>query len=344
MASVGAALPKLPFEIIPEAPFYIPATGPATRPRCTLKHDDTFLVVDSHGDVGASAGGSDGLFHCDTRFLSHLELLLNGTQPLLLGSNVRDDNTQLTVDLTNPDVYFEHRLVLPKDTLHVVRTIFLWRDTAYQRLGIQNHGDRAVDLRLTMLFDSDFADLFEVRGLQRERRGAGTRQVVRPGTTVLSYKGLDAQLRQTVLSFDPPPTEITATTASYRLTLAPKQVTSICCTIGCAGARATRGPSQSARRFEQRRHRRDLERPPQRGVVPLDVRSLHADDQHAARTLSLRRHSLVLDHVRPRWIDHCAADALVRSAHRARRAPAARRLPGHGRRPGVGRATGKDFA
>src|SRR5262249_10590704 len=43
----------------------------------------------------------------------------------------------------------------------------------------------------------------------------------------------DAQLRQTVLSFDPPPTEITATTASYRLTLAPKQVTSICCTIGC---------------------------------------------------------------------------------------------------------------
>ena len=233
MASVGAALPKLPFEIIPEAPFYIPATGPATRPRRTLKHDDTFLVLDSHGDVGASAGGADGLFHCDTRFLSHLELLLNGTQPLLLGSNVRDDNTQLTVDLTNPDVYFDHRLVLPKDTMHVVRTIFLWRDTAYQRLGIQNHGDRAVDLRLTMLFDSDFADLFEVRGLQRERRGASTRQAVRPDTTVLSYKGLDAQLRQTVLRFDPPPAEITATTASYRLTLAPKQATSIYCTIAC---------------------------------------------------------------------------------------------------------------
>ena len=47
-----------------------------------------------------------------------------------------------------------------------MRTIFLWRDTAYQRLAIRNHGDRPVDLRLTMLFDSDFADLFEVRGLQ----------------------------------------------------------------------------------------------------------------------------------------------------------------------------------
>src|SRR5438067_9048025 len=101
---------------IQEISFYIPATGPATRPRRTLKHADTFLVVDSHGDIGASAGGPDGLFHCDTRYISQLELLLNGMQPLLLGSNIRDDNTSLTVDLTNPDIYFDNHLVLPKDT------------------------------------------------------------------------------------------------------------------------------------------------------------------------------------------------------------------------------------
>jgi glycogen debranching enzyme len=233
MAMDGAALPKLSLDIIPEAPFYIPATGPATRPRRTLKHDDTFLVLDSHGDIGASAGGTDGLFHCDTRFLSHLELLLNGMQPLLLGSNVRDDNTLLTVDLTNPDVYVEDHLALPKDTLHVVRTIFLWRDTAYQRLAIHNHGDRPVDLRLTMLFDSDFADLFEVRGLRRKRRGLLGRHVTRPATTVLSYRGLDANLRQTLLSFDPPPSELTATTASYRFDLAPQEAQSIFITVGC---------------------------------------------------------------------------------------------------------------
>src|SRR5438270_6633247 len=139
----------------PEAPFYIPATGPASRPRRTVKHGDTFIVVDSHGDIGASAGGPDGLFHCDTRFISQLELLLNGTQPLLLGSNVRDDNTSLTVDLTNPDMYFDNHLVLPKDQLHIVRTIFLWRHTAYQRLAVRNHGDQPVELRLTILFDND---------------------------------------------------------------------------------------------------------------------------------------------------------------------------------------------
>ena len=107
MAIESAALPKLLLDTVSETPFYIPATGPATRPRRTLKHDDTFVVLDTHGDIGASAGGTDGLFHCDTRFLSRLELLLNGMQPLLLGSNVRDDNTSLTVDLTNPDVYVE---------------------------------------------------------------------------------------------------------------------------------------------------------------------------------------------------------------------------------------------
>jgi glycogen debranching enzyme len=229
----GSALPKLSLDSVPEATFYIPATGPATRPRRALKHDNTFAVLDSHGDIGASAGGTDGLFNCDTRFLSHFELLLNGMQPLLLGSNLRDDNTLLTVDLTNPDMYFDDHLVLPKDTLHVVRTIFLWRDTFYQRLAIQNHGDHAVDLRLTMLFDSDFADLFEVRGLRRARRGTITREAVRPATTVLSYEGLDAKLRQTVLHFDPAPSELTATTVSYRLSIAPKKFMPVCCSIGC---------------------------------------------------------------------------------------------------------------
>jgi hypothetical protein len=50
-----------------ESPFYIPMTGPSARPRRTLKHDDTFVVLDSHGDIGASAGGPDGLFTTDTR-------------------------------------------------------------------------------------------------------------------------------------------------------------------------------------------------------------------------------------------------------------------------------------
>src|SRR5882724_4669665 len=185
-------------EHVSESPFYIPMTGPATRPRRSLKHDDTFIVLDSHGDIGASAGGSDGLFNADTRYLARLEMMLDDVQPLLLGSNLRDDNSALTVDLTNPDVYRNGRIVLQKDMLHIVRTIFLWRGTAYQRIGLQNHGEDHASFDLTLLFDNDFADLFEVRGERRPRRGIGSSKLLGPADVALEYNGLDGKPRSTV--------------------------------------------------------------------------------------------------------------------------------------------------
>jgi len=149
-----------PSEEVPETPFYIPATGPSTRPRRILKHDDVFAVFDSFGDIGATPGGPDGIYFNDTRFLSRLEMSLNGMQPLPLGSNIRDDNMLLSVDLTNPDIYSESRLLLPKDTIHIVRTVFLWQGTAHQRIALHNHGERAIGINLSLTFGSDFADLF----------------------------------------------------------------------------------------------------------------------------------------------------------------------------------------
>jgi glycogen debranching enzyme len=227
----AAELP--PSGTAPEVEFYIPATGPASRPRRSLKSGDTFIVVDSHGDIGASAGGPDGLFHADTRFLSRFEFLLNGSQPLLLGSNLRDDNASLAVDLTNPDIYADGHIVLEKDTVHVVRTLFLWRGAAYQRLAIRNYGDRPIDLSFTVLFDSDFADLFEVRGMRRQRRGKVERQRLDQERVLLSYEGLDGKLRTTTLLFDPEPTELTEGMASYRLHLVPGEARPIFFTIAC---------------------------------------------------------------------------------------------------------------
>src|SRR3954464_12785913 len=174
-------------EQISESPFYIPMTGPAARPRRSLKHDDTFIVLDSHGDIGAPAGGPDGLFNADTRYLARLEMVLDDVQPLLLGSNMRDDNSALTVDLTNSDVYRDGQLALQKDTLHIVRSIFLWRGTAYQRIALQNNGDRPASFDLTLLFDNDFADLFEVRGERRPRRGVGSSRLLGPTDVVFEY-------------------------------------------------------------------------------------------------------------------------------------------------------------
>jgi glycogen debranching enzyme len=211
-------------ESIPEEPYAVAATASTARPRRTLKHGDTFILVDSHGDIGVIPDGSDGLFHSDTRFLSLFALTLDGTQPLLLGSNVYDDNSMLTVDMTNPDIWRGEQLALPKDTIHLVRTIFLWRGTAHARLAVGNYGDHAVEIDLAFAFDGDFADLFEVRGTPRKRRGAMKRSVIEPARVLLSYLGLDGRLRRTALLFDPEPTVLQARSASYRFTLAPGEV------------------------------------------------------------------------------------------------------------------------
>jgi glycogen debranching enzyme len=220
-------------EIVQESPFYIPMTGPAARPRRSLKHDDTFIMLDSHGDIGASAGGPDGLFNADTRYLARLELVLDEVQPLLLGSNLRDDNSALTIDLTNPDIYRDGRILLQKDMLHIVRTIFLWRGSAYQRIGLQNHGESAASFDLTLQFDNDFADLFEVRGERRSRRGIGSSKLLGPADVVLEYRGLDDKPRATALHFDPRPTRLAVNAATYHLDLAPQQMTSLFVAVSC---------------------------------------------------------------------------------------------------------------
>ena len=220
-------------EPVAESPFYIPMTGPAARPRRSLKHDDTFIVLDSHGDIGASAGGPDGLFNADTRYLARLELSLDEVQPLLLGSNLRDDNSSLTVDLTNPDIYRNGRIVLQKDLLHIVRTIFLWRGIAYQRIGLQNHGEQTASFDLTLSFDNDFADLFEVRGEKRPRRGVGSSRLIGPSDVQLDYQGLDGRARHTSLHFDPRPTRLAVNTATYHFELAPQQSSSLFIAVSC---------------------------------------------------------------------------------------------------------------
>jgi glycogen debranching enzyme len=218
-----------------DAPFSIAATGPPSRPRRTLKHNDTFAVFDSHGDIGATTGGPDGLFDRDTRYLSHLELLINGTQPLLLGSSVRDDNLNLQVDLTNPDIYIDDRVALPRDTVHVARAIYLHEGALHERIAVSNHGAQPIAITLSLAFASDFADIFEVRGMQRARRGRSWAEVRDESNAGLHYRGLDDVARETALTFEPAPTQLMQCLASYALELAPGARRTILATVATRG-------------------------------------------------------------------------------------------------------------
>ena len=224
-----------------QEPYTILATSsrPEDRSR-VLKHGESFAVFDRGGLIRSAGLGETGLFHEGTRYLSAFELLLDNQRPLLLSSTVRQDNA-LIVDLTNPDFPGGPAGPLSRDTLHVFSTSFLWEGAYYVRLRLHNYSPRTIDLHLALRFAADYADIFEIRGLRRERRGHRLDPVVGRGVAVLGYEGLDGRVRRTRLCFSPAPAELTGSLASYRLCLAPRGEQTLELTIAFeSGAEAAR--------------------------------------------------------------------------------------------------------
>ncbi len=184
-----------------------------------------------------------GLFHEGTRYLSGFELFLENQRPLLLSSTVRRDNA-LIVDLTNPDFTDGPVGPLARDTIHVFSTTFLWEGACYSRFRFHNYGLRALDFDLSLRFAADYADIFEIRGTPRQRRGHKLDAVAGRSSVVLGYEGLDGRVRRTRLAFSPTPDELTDSLASLHLQLRPRAEQSLDVTISFElGRRAPRTAS-----------------------------------------------------------------------------------------------------
>jgi glycogen debranching enzyme len=166
-------------------------------------------------------GSSEGVYRNDTRFLSHLELRLNGAPLLLLSSNLQEDNSALTVDLANPDLLSRDGVALHGELIHLNRLKYIWQHACYERLLVHNFDTRSHFLTLGMRFSADFADLFEVRGKKRARRGQILAERRSDASVALRYLGLDGIERVTCLEFEPTPTRLDTATALFELSLGP---------------------------------------------------------------------------------------------------------------------------
>jgi glycogen debranching enzyme len=222
--------------------YYVRASSALVDDRTrVLKCGDTFAVLNRYGDIEDLGFSQFGLFHADSRHLSRFTLRLDQQQPLLLSSTVRDDNAFLCVDLTNVDTSLNTDESLPRGTLHIFRSQFLGLATRYERLRVLNYGLEPVQLSLRLQFDADFADIFEVRGTRRKQKGERLPDHVDGNAAILGYKGLDGVFRRTRVEFSPRPASLTSREAVYRITLQPKQETSIYCTVACQRGANTNG-------------------------------------------------------------------------------------------------------
>lgn len=214
--------------------FYIRSSSPRVDVRTrVLKQGDTFAVFDRFGDIETFGTGELGLYYQDTRFLSRLTLKLGKDRPLLLSSTVREDNAVMAVDGTNPDAWRDSEIVIPRGTVHVFRSKILWAKTCHERLRIHNYGRVAVDISFTIEFDADFADIFELRGMNRERRGRRLETQVTKDGLLLGYAGLDNRVRRTRIVFDPLPSRLNQSVATFLIRLEPGKDATYRCAIAC---------------------------------------------------------------------------------------------------------------
>ncbi|MCB4821953.1 amylo-alpha-1,6-glucosidase [Roseicella aerolata] len=216
------------------------------RPR-VLKGDDTFAVLNRNGDALPMPGGPEGLYHRDTRHLSRLELTLAGMRPLLLSSAVSEDGAVLTCDLTNPDLpATPERGPLERDRVHLRRSKFLRNGICFERITVRSHAEEALRLDLALHVASDFADLFEVRGERRARRGTLHPPLAGQDSITLAYTGLDGLRRETRLRFDPAPARISADRAVFELVLEPGERRTLLVEARCDPNHGGRMPARAA--------------------------------------------------------------------------------------------------
>jgi len=200
-----------------------------------LKQDDTFGLFNEFGDIDTEARQDEGLYHEGTRFLSRLGLTLAGGRPLLLSATVGRNNLLFSADLTNPDIYLDGHVVLPRGTLHIFRRKLIWRGVCYERLHVRNFSRERIEIALELSYGADYVDIFEVRGQQRAQRGRMLETRLGSSFAELGYEGLDGVTRRTHIECKPEPRCVTQTEMQLSMTLEEREERVFSLTVGCSG-------------------------------------------------------------------------------------------------------------
>lgn len=214
------ALPSSTPIFQPAQPSELPAE-PRRVNNLTLLEGKTFLATTLSGDIQPAGSPDVGFFYQDTRFLSHLELCVNGHRTVVL-SAATHANQASQIELTTAKEVARHTLDLPDNTVHIRREQVLG-GRLFDRLTLENYQLQPAQIELEFRFAADFYDVFQVRGMRRERMGEYLPPRITAGSICFSYRGLDGVLRETELRFHPQPLRLEPQRACFSLGLGPRE-------------------------------------------------------------------------------------------------------------------------
>ena len=220
----------------------------------TLIDGKTFLSTTLAGDIMPPGAPDVGFFHDDTRFLSRLELRVDGYRTVVLSSST-EQTFASQIELTTGKSTLRESYEVPENTVHIRRQQLLGCETLYDYLTFENFNFHELELVIDLAYEADFMDVFQVRGVARQHLGHYYKPVVRRDSIVFPYRGLDRIARDTVIQLCPEPERVDGTTARWRLKLPPFKRFQIQTTIvPQVETRASRaGRSDFAQQLRQRR-------------------------------------------------------------------------------------------
>lgn len=166
-----------------------------------IKENDLFLLTDDKGNIPENHSYGLGLYTKDTRFLSKLDIRINGEEPILLSSDA-NENYMAKILLTNPHMEKDGDLLLWRESVEIERTRFIFNEVLYETMKLKNYYPKEVEFDFSLLADADFADMFIVRGFQTGNVGSRKGQTAGEQSLTFHYEGADNLARRTNLSWD----------------------------------------------------------------------------------------------------------------------------------------------
>jgi len=186
----------------------------------TLIDGKTFLSTTVSGDIMPPGAPDVGFFHDDTRFLSRLELRVDGYRTVVLSSST-EQTFASQIELTTGKSTMRETYEIPENTVHIRREQLLSSETLFDNFSFENFNFKELELNIELAYEADFMDVFQVRGVARDKLGHYFLPVVRHDSIVFHYCGLDRIARETIIHLSPQPDTVDGTTARWKLRLPP---------------------------------------------------------------------------------------------------------------------------
>jgi glycogen debranching enzyme len=185
-----------------------------------LVRGKTFFTANHKGNLMPPGAPHIGFFCDDTRYLSQLELRINGHPPVPLSFST-EGAYSARIELTVKGTVEGEGLDLPVNTIYVHREQLLQSDTLYDVIHLENFYQQRAKLLIEMNYDADFMDIFQVRGILRGKSGQYYAPITTQDGIKFVYKGLDERVRTTSIWFSPAPANIENKTARWEIELEP---------------------------------------------------------------------------------------------------------------------------